>query len=428
MLAAAALSLPLAASVRAQVPGTLDNAPVTGFTPTTVAATIYALLFETDGFTSAILAGGDTDFLETDLQPSGVEKGTFVESTYGGLGRIVFTAVPERVVSAGSAFPKVLLGGLFGQSGTQILNQTPAQNIVRISEDGTLDTAFVAGVNGGANGYVTSILPLANGQIVVGGLFTTFNVQPRLRIVRLNNNGTIDGTFNNSSAIDYDVLALAEGISPTTGLVDGTTLVAGDFNHVGGQSVSKLARLDASGNLDPTFKPVINTRVIALVVQPNGKIIIGGEFTSVNGTAVSHIARLNYDGSLDTTFSAAVTGEPTGESAPVAVYVLKQTQGFTYQLNSMGVSVPVANPTIPGKIYVGGNFTQIDGATRRYLGLINPNGTVTAFDPGTAIYDKVQSIFVQPNGRVLVGETLGPKIGKTYQPSYVRLFGATPFQ
>ncbi len=405
LLAVAALTLPAAHSALAQAPGTVDP----GFAPAKVAATIYSLLFTNYGTNDPrnfVLAAGDGSYDEN-LQPNGVIKGNFVQPTFGAPGRTIFTAVPERVASPGSAVPKILLGGIFGQSASQVANHTPAQNITRIQPDGTQDTGFVAGVNGGSNGFVTSILPLANGKIVVGGQFTTFNLEKRLRIVRLLNNGAIDESFSASSLIDDDVLALAEGISPTTGAVDGTTLVGGTFNHVGGQSVTKLARLDANGNLDPTFKPVIDTRVIAITVQPTGKIIIGGEFTKINGTAVSRIARLNYDGSLDNTFSGSVTGLPSGEPNPVAVYVFR----------------PLSN----GKIYVGGNFTQIGGVTRRYLGVINPNGTVGAFDPGTTIYDKVQSIFVQPNGRVLVGETLGPKIGKNYQPTFLRLFGATTF-
>ncbi len=409
LLAAAALTLPAMSSVWAQTPGTVDP----GFTPTTVAATVYALLFEQnphpdDSYGNVVLAGGDGGFLETNLQPNGLEKGKFIQPIYGATNRITFVAVPERYVVTANGFPKILLGGLFGQSAYQAANKIPAQNIVRIFADGTQDTTFNTGTS--SNAIVTSLLPLANQKIVAGGQFTAFNGKKRLRVVRLNNDGSIDESFNNSSQIDNDVLALAESVTPNSGgQVDGKVLVAGSFNHVGGQSVTKLARLNIDGSLDTTFKPVIDTRVIAIAVQPTGQIIIGGEFTNVNGHAVSHLARLNYDGSLDTTFVGGVTGEPAGESNPVAVYVLKQ----------------LTDPTSSGKIYVGGNFTQIDGATRRYLGLINPNGTVGAFDPGTTIYDKVQSIFVQPNGRVLIGETLGPKIGKTYQPSFIRLFGAT---
>ena len=50
---------------------------------------------------------------------------------------------------------------------------------------------------------------------MVGGQFTTFNGEARLRIVRLNNDGSIDESFGASSVIDDDVLALAEGASPS---------------------------------------------------------------------------------------------------------------------------------------------------------------------------------------------------------------------
>ncbi len=440
LLAAAALTLPAARSAWAQAPGSVDP----GFTPTTVAATVYALLFELNpvpppkdnGFGNVVLAGGDGGFLSTDLQPSGVGKGSFAQPIYGAANRIVFTAVQERLPTpvTGNGFQRVLLGGLFGQSIFQQAAKTPAQNIVRIFADGTQDTSFFTGTS--SNALVTALLPLTNGTIVAGGQFTTFNGEPRLRIVRLLNNGLIDEAFNNSSQIDSDVLALAESITPNSGgVADGKVLVAGDFNHVSGLPVTKLARLNADGSLDQSFRPAIDTRVIAVVVQPNGKIIIGGEFTNVNGTAVGHLARLNYDGSLDTSFTAGVSGLPAGESNPVAVYVLTQTRGYVQNFNSDGTPVVVngsytytAVPSIPGKIYVGGNFMQLNGLTRRYIGLLNPNGTVGGFDPGTAIYDKVQSITVQTNnGRVLVGETLGPKIGKNFVPTYLRLFGGTPF-
>ncbi len=419
LLAAAALTLPVASTTFAQAPGTVDP----GFAPTAVAATIYALLFEqnpnpSSSYGNVVLAGGDDGFLETDLQPSGVEKGSFIQPLYGSAARLVFTAVPERFANTGNGFPKILLGGLLGQSVYQQAIKIPAQNIVRIFADGTQDTSFNPGLN--ANNFVTSILPLANQKIVVGGQFTTFNNEPRLRIVRLNNDGSTDESFGLSSLIDNDVLALAESVVPNSGgQTDGKVLVAGSFNNVGGQPVTKLARLNSDGSLDTSFRPVIDTRVLAIAVQPTGRIVIGGEFTSVNGVPASHLARLNYDGSLDTSFSGGVTGEPVGEPNPVAVYVLKQLRGVD--------PTGAPNAAYPGKIYVGGNFTQIDGAIRRYLGVINPNGTVGAFDPGVTIYDKVQSIEVQPNGRVLVGETLGPKIGKNYQPSFLRLFGATTY-
>lgn len=423
LLVAAVATFPTILSVSAQsadtppVPGTRDAT----FAPVTQpVATVYTVLYEADGSgNDTVLAGGDTGYLQTNLLPTGNPEDTFVAPTYGSAIRLVFTAVPEVVNTTDGPLPKILLGGLFGQSALQIFQKAPAQNIVRISPDGTLDTDFAAGVGAGANGYVTSILPQADGKIVVGGLFTTFNTLPRLRIARLMNNGILDASFSASSIIDNEVLALAAGVTPFSSLPggalspDGTILVGGTFNHVGGLPITKLARLKSDGAVDTTFHPVIDERVNAIVVQPSGKIIIGGQFTSVNGRPALGIARLNPDGSLDPSFKTTVTGRTAGEPNPTAVYVLKQ-------LSSRGAF----------KVYVGGNFSLLNGLPRPNLGLIDANGAVQPFNPGVnlpgqGIYDKVQAIAVQPKGEVLIGETLGPKVNKVDQPTLIRLIGGT---
>ncbi len=413
-LAATALLLP-AANLRAQAPGTLDPNFVTG----TIGATVYAVDYMMDTDTTVkITIGGDRTLGEY-LTTEGAGRTDFLFPEFGGAARLIYTIVPEQKIADGNFIPNLLLGGDFGRSSAQ----TPAQNIVRIMPSGALDTTFATNLGTGANTFVTAILPLTDGRIVVGGQFTTFNRETRRRIVRLQQTGSIDESFATGSNIDNDVITLAESIDPATGQVDGSTLVGGIFNNVAGQPYGKLARLDANGNLDMSFHPSIDLRVLSILVQPTGKIIIGGDFTKVNGVAVNHIARLKYDGSLDTTFGASVTGVPNRDVNPTAVYVLKP------------LSDGRLDGRVDGRIYVGGEFAQINGTPRIYLGLISADGVLdTSFDPGTAIYDSVQSItpitFQDSNGqpayRVLIGETLGPKIGKNYQPSLVRLFGVAP--
>jgi hypothetical protein len=63
-----------------------------------------------------------------------------------------------------------------------------------------------------------------------------------------------------------------------------------------------VVQLESNGTQNLTFNPDPNNGVLALVIQPDGKILIGGEFTRI-GEEVRHgIARLNPDGSVDTTF------------------------------------------------------------------------------------------------------------------------------
>ncbi|MEW6160242.1 MAG: immunoglobulin domain-containing protein, partial [Verrucomicrobiota bacterium] len=74
---------------------------------------------------------------------------------------------------------------------------------------------------------------------------------------------------------------------------NGKILLGGDFESVNGVSIDSTARLNADGSLDSSFNQSasLSGTVNALVVQNDGKVIAGGEF-QVQGQAQLHIARL----------------------------------------------------------------------------------------------------------------------------------------
>jgi uncharacterized delta-60 repeat protein len=134
----------------------------------------------------------------------------------------------------------------------------------------------------------------------------------------------------------------------------------------------------SDGSLDTTFDPGTGTDGIILTstLQPDGKIIIGGDFTEYNGVARSSIARVNPDGSLDTTFDPG-----TG-------------------VNEIHVSTLQPD----GKIIIGGQFTQYNGIARNNIARVNPDGSLdTSFDPGIGIDGTVQSLNLQPDGKIVIG-------------------------
>ena len=108
-----------------------------------------------------------------------------------------------------------------------------------------------------------------------GGTGTT----GRNYIGRLNADGSLDTTFNPGA--NGAVLALA--IQP-----DGKILVAGEFTMLGGggsgtTSRNRLARLNPDGLLDESFNPGANDSVFGMALQPNGQILLGGNFTMLGG-------------------------------------------------------------------------------------------------------------------------------------------------
>ena len=175
---------------------------------------------------------------------------------------------------------KVIAAGDFSE-----FNNQPANFIVRLHPNGTRDTSFQT--NGSPNGFVHTITLQPDGKVVIAGAFTAVGGVPRVRIARLNTDGTLDTSFNPGAGADDDVFALA--LQP-----DGKIIVAGEFTRIGGVNRNRIARLNADGTLDLSinFGSGANSFILTAVLQPDEQILIGGGFTEVNGFPRNYIARL----------------------------------------------------------------------------------------------------------------------------------------
>ena len=159
---------------------------------------------------------------------------------------------------------------------------------------------------------------------------------------------------------------------------DGKILMGGGFTTLspnGGIAVTRnrMARLNPDGSLDTAFDPNANSDVNTIALQADGKILVGGFFTSVGGQTRNRIARLNPDGTLDTTFN------PNASAAVRSIVV----QG-------------------DGQIVAGGQFTTIGGQTRNRIARLDATtGLADAFNPNAN--STVFAIALQPDGKMVVG-------------------------
>lgn len=260
---------------------------------------------------------------------------------------------------------KVLLGGWFTRVGGQDRNR-----LARVNADGSLDRSF----NVAVDGYdVNAFAIQSSGKILVGGSFSKIGGQERNGFARLNPDGTVDSTFG--ALVGYDSFVSVLVIQP-----DGKIIVGGRFNEIGGLERSNIARLNADGSVDQDFNPGVSSSdafdrgtVLAVGLQPDGKIVIGGNFASVAGRQRNNIARLNADGSLDPDF------DPNADSPVMAVAV-----------------------QATGHVILGGLFDQVGGQTRHKIARVNRNGTLdTSFDM-IAAASNVSALQVQPDGKIIV--------------------------
>ncbi|HEX3782201.1 MAG TPA: hypothetical protein VHX38_21270 [Pseudonocardiaceae bacterium] len=131
---------------------------------------------------------------------------------------------------------------------------------------------------------------------------------------------------------------------------DGSEIyVGGDFDHINGQYRSRIAEFDtATGNLNQTFAPVVNSRVRGISVTSNA-VYIGGGFSSVNGVARTRLA------AIDPTTGATLPWAPTADGEVFSV---------------------LAAPNQGNKVLVGGNFNNVNGVHHR--GIMSVDATTGA--------------------------------------------------
>ncbi|MCB1204791.1 MAG: SUMF1/EgtB/PvdO family nonheme iron enzyme [Verrucomicrobiae bacterium] len=177
----------------------------------------------------------------------------------------------------------VIVGGDFTAYGGTLRDR-----IARLNVDGSHDLGFDPGI--GANDRVACLAVQADGKILAGGDFTSFNLGPHVRMVRLESNGGFDSGFDVGEGINGMVRSIALQ-------ADGRFLVSGGFTSVDETLRENIVRLDSDGGLDLGFNPGAGTNgaVNGLVLQPDGKVLIAGDFTVYNGVGAGFLARALLD-------------------------------------------------------------------------------------------------------------------------------------
>ncbi|MBK9593369.1 MAG: T9SS type A sorting domain-containing protein [Crocinitomicaceae bacterium] len=290
-------------------------------------------------------------------------------------------------------------------------NEISAQKIARLNADGSIDEEFNQGSGFERIANVAAVLP--DQKILVGGYYTSYNGTHTYGLARLHPDGEFDSTF-------FHGADPGGNISEIFVLPDGKILIGGGFYEMQGVMRYCIARLNEDGTVDTTFNPNggFDDDVYAIDIQSDGKIIVGGRFTSFNSIPTNYIARLNVDGSLDTTFQTGTGfdhyvydllitddnkilagGSFTQYNGYLEPRLVRLTQdGFSDNLfvHSLFLTVYSIAEQNDNKFIIAGNKIY----------RIHPDGeTDTTFDsdPTTLWGGEVRSVLVQDNGKIVIG-------------------------
>ena len=327
---------------------------------------------------------------------------------------------------------KIIVGGDFIS-----YKGTTANRIARLDTDGTVDSSFVSG-SGFSNGYISVIRLTALGGVMVGGSFTTdYNGTDVNRLVLLQANGVINPLFDvGTGPATAAVLTVAEESS-------GSWFLGGTFLIFDSQNQGRLAKIDAMGTQDVGFLPAgvgFDNSVLKVISLAGNKTMAFGNFTKFNGVNASRITRLSEDGRLDLSFNTLGSGSNNfiktaalqNDGKIVFAGNFTSYNGITMSRICRIVADGAIDPTFvigtgfnsqvyalalqgDGKIVVVGNFTKYDGTNCNRVVRLFANGTIdTSFDIGLGADAIVETILIQPDGKILLGGRFSTYNGNSY--------------
>ena len=213
----------------------------------------------------------------------------------------------------------------------------------------------------------------ASGVAYLGGVFTTMvgpGGSPSASRARL---AAVDGTTGALTAWDPHADGAVWAMELSADHL--SVYVGGDFSHIGGHSVSKLAKLDlATGAVDTTFHPVVKGRVRGLFLDGT-RLYLGGDFTSVSGQARPKLAAVDAATGVVDPWTPPVlnSGRYVGHTG---IPTPDESSGNVYAVAVVG-----------GKVFAAGNFLNFGGSGGIVTldpatgGLVDPQ-----FDPGRPVF------------------------------------------
>ena len=293
---------------------------------------------------------------------------------------------------------------------------------VPMSGTGALDSSWDPGEiqDDSADALPIKSLVVSGGKVFIGGQFSSIGGQTRLALATL-------ASDTGAPLAESDV-GNAGRVNALLSLPEGGMIVGGDFFLADPHVVRRhLLRLNSNGTLDPNWNVPTDRTVHSLALDPDHSIYVGGGFFSVGGYERIAIAKLvgpdnqtvdeNWDGAHGELMDQpdGVRGIAVGSSD--ALYVattyypkkLSRSTGTTDAVwnawtFSGALHAIVVDRSDNDAVYLGGEFSQVNGIFRYHLARVAGSG-IGALDmnwnPNPA--DSVNSLLLDGSGHIYVG-------------------------
>ncbi|MEQ9376735.1 MAG: tandem-95 repeat protein [Imperialibacter sp.] len=310
----------------------------------------------------------------------------------------------------------------------QVNSNTSSYKLLYLNRNGTIDVDL--STNSLEILSFPKIKVLNNGKTLLAGV-TSFNGQPSGTIIQLNDDGTLDDSFENDNTLN----GLVEDIEVQT---DRKILVVGRFKQFNSTNTQGgLIRLNADGSLDDSFglssvgEEFLYYPTSVEIVEDN-KLIVGGLTRDENFKNFNKIIRLKTDGSLDnefpvtrvdrissgrlfvkttsdgTIYAAGDVNSSDGQIRPGLIAFDSNGEVLDFNSNLGGVPSVGAVVQQNGKVIIYGSFYEVNNVRNYGICRLNPDGSVdNGFDIGVDLSAPrrggIRDVEIQSNGKILIG-------------------------
>jgi uncharacterized delta-60 repeat protein len=292
--------------------------------------------------------------------------------------------------------------------------------LARYLSDGSLDVAFDGDgklttlfYNSNASAY--SIALQADGKIIAAGPSASFcsggSCTPNLfSLARYMPDGVLDPSFGADGKV---TASFSRGESQAYGVKvqpDGKIVVAG---YAGGGTAGAfaLARYMPDGSLDTSFgtggkvvtdvNDTFRDAAFALAIQADGKIIAAGY--SSNGEGVA-LVRYMSDGGLDTSFGGdGIVRTHVANGDGYALSIALQSDG---KIIAGGLTARLCSTTCTNENFLLVRYLP-NGDLDTAFGTNGTGGGIVITSFGTSSNDRVYSLALQPDGKIVAAGSVG---------------------
>ncbi len=196
---------------------------------------------------------------------------------------------------------------------------------------------------------------------------------------------------------------------------DGSLYAAGSFSEISGVSAANIARWDGETWSALGRSSALNGQVWSLVPAPGGGVYAGGDFTRAGESAALHVAYWDHgwegvcgglservvELAVDSAGKLWAASHSQWSDKPVPPDALARCVGTGWQSFPVDGLVLAVAAGKDGRVYAGGNFTQVDGVEAKHVAVWDGQGWRPL---GPGLEGNVLALAVNAAGQVIAAE------------------------